>query len=103
MNARSSWRIPIRLNVKLTIRDKVYTGTATNISESGMFISTDETGFSKDSLFDISIPVKEGELHVPGRLIRSAKINSGSEGIGIKLSEQPQGYLDFIENLLFVL
>lgn len=82
---------------------RVYSGTVTNISEKGMFIDTGVSGFAEDSKFEISIPLKEGILHVPGKLVRLSKINGGSNGMGVELMDPPQNYLEFVENLLYVL
>ncbi|MBI5666084.1 MAG: PilZ domain-containing protein [Nitrospirae bacterium] len=103
MVRRSTWRIPIRLNVILSCGSRVSTGTVTNISEKGMFINAEVTGYSEDSKFDISIPLKEGVLHVPGKLVRLSKINGSSNGMGVELTDPPQNYLEFVENLLYVL
>jgi len=105
MARRATWRIPIRLNVKLNSEGKTCSGIVTNLSEKGMFISTSEIDFRKDSKFDISIPVEDRMLRVPGKIIRvaEAEIHGGCEGIGVELQDPPKKYLDFVENLLFVL
>ena len=103
MARRSTGRIPIRLNVILSCGSRVHPGTVMNLSEKGMFISADVTGLPEDSQFDISIPLKNEVLRVPGKLVRLSKINGSCNGIGIELVEPPQDYLDFVENLLFVL
>lgn len=102
MARRSTWRIPIRLSVILNCGSRVCPATVTNLSETGMFIS-EVTGFAEDSQFDISIPLKEGVLHVPGKLVRLSKINGSKNGIGVELMDPPQNYLEFVENLLYVL
>ncbi len=103
MARRSTWRIPIRLSVILNCGNRVSPGTVKNISETGMFISAEVTGFAEDSKFDISIPLKEGVLHVPGKLVRLSKINGSGNGIGVELINLPQDYLEFVENLLYIL
>jgi len=103
MARRTTGRIPIRLNVILSSGSRVCPGTVTNLSEKGMFISAEVTGLPEDSHFDISIPLKNEVLHVPGRLVRLSKVNGSCNGIGIELVEPPQDYLDFVEDLLYVL
>jgi hypothetical protein len=100
---RASWRIPIRLNVELNCQGKVSSGTVTNLSENGMFINTRELDYTEGSQFDISILLKDKTLTVPAKLVRTEKISGSSEGIGVELQNPPQNYLDFVENLLFVL
>ncbi len=87
----------------LNCGSKVCPGTVTNISDKGMFINAEVTGFTENSQFDISIPLKEGILHVPGKIVRLSKINGRSNGMGVELMDPPQNYLDFVENLLYVL
>lgn len=103
MARRTTWRIPIRLSVILNSGTRVRPGTVTNISEKGMFISAEVTGFSEESQFDISIPLKGEVLRVPGKLVRLSKINGSNNGIGVELLDPPQDYIDFVEGLLYVL
>jgi len=103
MARRTTWRIPIRLSVIFNSGSRVSHGTVTNISEKGMFISAEVTGFTEDSQFEISIPLKGEVLHVPGRLVRLSKINGSNNGIGVELMDPPQNYLDFVEGLLYIL
>ena len=103
MAKRVTWRIPIRLNVKVHSGGRECAATVTNLSEHGMFISTDDSGLCEHSECDISIPVTEGTLHVPGKLVRQSKVNDGCEGIGVEIIDPPQKYLDYVENLLYVL
>lgn len=103
MARRATWRIPIQLNVRLIMGGKVSTGTVKNLSENGMFISADETDFDKDSECFISIPVDNETLNVPGKLVRIIRENNSHGGIGVELMDPPKKYLDFVENLLYVL
>jgi len=103
MARRSTWRIPVRLSVILNCGSKVAPGTVKNISETGMFISAEVTDVAEDAKFDISIPLKEGVLHVPGKLVRLSKMNGSCRGIAVELLDPPKNYLDFVENLLYIL
>lgn len=103
MARRTTWRIPIRLNVVINSGNRVSQGTVTNISETGMFISAEMNGLVEDSRFDISIPLKEEVLHVPGKFVRRSKDNGSNDGIGVEIKDPPQNYLDFVEDLLYVL
>ncbi len=103
MAKRVTWRIPIRLKVKVKSEGRECAATVTNLSEYGMFMNTDDSGLCELSQCDISIPVREGTLHVPGKLVRRTKVNGGCEGIGVEITDPPQQYLDYVENLLYVL
>ncbi|MEN8263744.1 MAG: PilZ domain-containing protein [Nitrospirota bacterium] len=103
MAKRASWRIPINLNVLFNCCDKGCSGTITNLSEGGMFISTHEMCFPVDSQFEVSIPWDNEMIYAPARLVRSADANNGHNGIGVELMNPPQSYLNFVDNLLLVL
>ena len=103
MARRATWRIPLRMEVKLNIGGKVCSGTVTNLSERGMYINTDEKGFIEKAHCTISIPLNDEVLSVSGTLIRLSVNNGASEGVGVEFVNPPQKYLDFVENLLYVL
>lgn len=103
MARRTSWRIPINLNVLFNCCDKGCSGTINNLSENGMFISTHEMCFPFDSKFELSVPWEEEMICIPVRLVRSVDANNGLNGIGVELLNPPQSYLNFVDNLLLVL
>ncbi|MEN8265021.1 MAG: PilZ domain-containing protein [Nitrospirota bacterium] len=99
MSRRTSWRIPISVNIKCYSGDKESPGTVTNLSEKGMFINTEETSCPEDSQFQVTIPAKEDDLHLSVKLIRSVKTNS-HYGLGVELLNPPQKYTEYVDNLL---
>lgn len=101
MTRRTSWRIPISVNVKCYRGNKESRGTVTNLSEKGMFITTEETGCPDDSQFQVIIPVKEDDLHLSVKLIRSVKTDS-YYGMGVELLNPPRKYTEYADNLLHV-
>ncbi len=103
MSKRSSLRIPVRINVNFYRDKKCYSGTITNLSENGMFLRTIGEDFPQGSEFEITIPVKKEELSVSARLIRSSKIDNGNRGIGLHLVSTSKNYIEFVENLLYIL
>ena len=103
MARRASWRIPIALNARFYCCDQGCSGTIANLSEGGMFITTDEICFPDDAQFELSIPWNEEMMYIPARLVRSVDFNNGHNGIGVELLSPPQAYLDFVDNLLLVL
>ena len=103
MARRGTWRIPIRMKVMLEAGGREYPGTVTNISENGMYITTDQCPGDDTAQFRIAIPVNDSMLHVPGTLVRRAMMNGGCLGMGVTLQNPPQSYIDFVENLLYVL
>lgn len=101
MSRRTSWRIPTSVNIKCYRGNKEFPGTVTNISEKGMFINTNETSYPEDLQFQVTIPVKEDDLHLSVKLIRSVKTNS-HYSMGVELLNSPQRYTEYIDNLLYV-
>lgn len=93
----------MRMKVMLETGGREYHGTVTNISETGMYITTDETPQQDAEECRIAIPVNDSMLHIPGRLVRRTMVNGGTRGIAIELQNPPKPYLDFVENLLYVL
>ena len=103
MSKRISLRIPVRINVEYSSGKNNYTGTITNLSENGMFLKTNGEDFPMGSEFEISIPSKKKNLNVSAKLIRSVKIDNGNRGIGVHILNTPKAYIDFVENLLYIL
>jgi len=103
MARRTTWRIPVCMGVEFYCGERAYSGTVTNISEKGMFIATGEKSFPDGSQVKVSIPLKNEILSVPGRLIRSVKKKGNGEGIAVALLNPPEKYLEFVENLLYIL
>jgi len=103
MARRATWRIPTNINARLHCCNNGCSRTVTNLSENGMSVSTNEMCSPIDSQFEIIIPLKEETLHVAVKLIRSVKTDSDSNGIGVELLNPSQKYINFVNDLLFVL
>jgi hypothetical protein len=101
MAGRTTWRIPIHLVVDFHTGEKACSGVVTNISEKGVFIRTSDLRCVSGPDFDITIPVDNGKLHIPGRLVRSMRNDGEIDGIGVELVNPPKDYLEFVENLLY--
>ncbi len=103
MARRTSGRIPISLDVILQHGGKSCAGTVTNISESGMFIKIGDADFKENLECGVSISVEDGLLDVSCRIIRLVTTNGRNGGLGVMLVDPPRDYLDFVDNLLYVL
>jgi hypothetical protein len=116
MEKRAYKRIPARIKIRYLHWHmgwkNLYTGTIKNLSEEGMFISTNNY-FHRDSLIEIcipikkrvyGIPIKKKYFYIPANLISIAwgKIlsNDSCGGIGIELVDPSQEYLDFVRTLI---
>lgn len=81
-------------------------GTMKNLSENGMFIRTERTFFPCDAQIEIYIPSKDEVLYIPYNLIsiiwRRILPDNSFDGIGVKFSNPPPKYLEFITSGLFL-
>ncbi len=103
MAGRISQRIPIRIKVRFYCSDRLYSGIVTNISDRGLFICTDEECFPKDPFFNLSIPLEKEFVNVTAKINRLVNMSEGQYGIGIELLDPPRKYLDYVENLSFLM
>ena len=76
-----------------------YCGTITNLSESGMFITTHEMCFPFDSKFEVVIDFNGETLNVPVKVSRLTKTDSSYDGIAVELLSPSAGYIDLVNNL----
>jgi hypothetical protein len=100
MEKRAFERLPVNLQARLFYGNMVYSGTVTNLSENGMFIST-KMGFAVESVFVIVVRPSENSLMVPIRVRRTVKskyyFDSDVEsGMGVEVFNAPQAYLDYV-------
>jgi len=102
MEKRQFQRLPVNLQSRLFYGNMVYTGVVTNLSESGMFIST-KVSFPMDSVFIAVILLNEHTMQVPIKIRRTVRSgdHSGSpedNGIGVGLLDPSREYLDFVSS-----
>lgn len=95
MEKRASDRIYNKIPIRFLFSNTFVAGTATDLSENGMFINT-EVYFPMQSKFEILIPLKEEVLKVPVKLIRLAATGNIHKGMGVKLLNLPKKYLELI-------
>lgn len=76
-------------------------GVVINLSGDGMLIRSEEISFPMDMKFEIYIPLQKEILHVPVEVSRLMKSHGDYDGLGVRLLNPPQKYLDFIDNLHF--
>lgn len=99
MNKRAFERIPADIEVKFFCNNMDYTGTIKNISENGMFISTQDMCSPFDSQFEVLIPVDGDLLNVPVNLNRIILSPDSRDGIGVEISESDPEYVNFVQSL----
>jgi Tfp pilus assembly protein PilZ len=103
MGIRNFERIPVFISVTIQGFSDMCVGTMTNLSESGMFIRTNKMLSPSDTDVEVMIPLDEGKLQVPARIIRTENIRDYCHGIGVLILNPPKKYLDFLDHLITVL
>ncbi len=96
MEKRAFERIPVNIEMKFVCCNKVYSGTLMNVSNAGMFVKVDEMFFPFDSEMEVLIPFNDDELRIPVNFNRFVMSPDSFDGIGVKLLNPSQGYLDFV-------
>jgi hypothetical protein len=95
-NNREFKRIPSYFKVRFSCFHTDYTGTVTNVSENGMFIETGKMSFPFDSTLEVLIHLKYKIFKVPVEVSRMTKSKDHYDGLGVKLLDTPQDYLDLV-------
>lgn len=98
MEKRASKRINEKLSVRFPGRNTFYSGTVTDLSETGMFIIS-EICFPIQSEFEIIVLLKEDVLRVSVKIIRIVKTGDIYEGMGVELLDLPKKYLEHVIRL----
>jgi hypothetical protein len=99
MQRRAFKRVPANIRVRFYCYDTAYLGTVTNLSENGMFISTDKMLFPFDSRIEIIFSTDQKLLKVPVRVIRITKSEDVFNGMGVELMDTHGGYLELVNSL----
>jgi hypothetical protein len=98
MQRRDFERVPANIKVKFFCCESHYDGTITNLSEAGMYISTDEMRFPFDSEIDIVISLNSDILKVPVKVMRITKSSNFYDGLGVAVLKTSSRYIDFVKN-----
>ena len=96
MQRRAFERVPANIKVTFFCCESHYNGTIMNMSQGGMYISTDEMRFPFDSEIDIIIPVKLDILKVPVKVIRITKSSDIYDRLGVAVLKHSGDYSDFV-------
>ena len=95
MHKRDSERIPSNIALRFTCRNKLYSGIIRNFSGNGMYIDT-EIDFPIESRLEVLITIKDGTLKVPIEIVRIVKSGNIYDGMGVKLLNSPEKYLELL-------
>ena len=98
MKRRVVERVPASINVRLLNGETESLGTVKNLSEKGMFIST-ELSFPIKQQLEILLFLKKMVLHLPVNIRSLNKSGEIYNGIGLELINPPQDYIEFVSSL----
>jgi hypothetical protein len=103
LEKRTHERIPTKLQARFFLGNTVYAGNITNLSEKGMFISTD-VSLPLNYRLEVLVRLKGNVLKIPARIRRSVQsdnhllLDSG-HGMGVELTNFPRAYLQYVNTL----
>ncbi len=96
---RGTARYPSRLQARFFYGDKVFKGVLRDVSETGMFISTDMT-IQLNKSINVMILIDDKILQIPVKIKRTVNSDMNVDsGIGVELINIPQAYLDYTRNV----
>lgn len=96
MQRRAFERMPANIKVKFFCCESQYDGTIMNMSDEGMFISTDAMKFPFDSEIDIIISLHSDILKIPVKVMRITKSSECYDGLGVRVLKPSVHYIDFV-------
>lgn len=99
MERRASERIRANIAVRFYCDNNEYTGNVTDLSQHGMFISTDGMCFPFSSEFKIAFPIKTEVLNILVLVRRITKTKDCYDGIGVEILNPPKNYLEYMKDL----
>lgn len=95
---RNTERIYTTLNVKYFCCNELRSGIITNLSEKDIYMKT-KPCFPCNATFDILIPIEEEVLSIPVKVCRIDKEENDYVGMELKLMEQTEKYLNFVNTI----
>jgi desulfoferrodoxin (superoxide reductase-like protein) len=95
MKKRAFERIPSDTQINFSFMDTIYEGVVTNVSNNGMYITTEKC-LPRKSSFEILLPYKEEVLKLPAQVKRVIERHGFCDAMGVKLLNPPIPYLEFV-------
>lgn len=91
-------RVPVSIKVRLLDGETEFSGTVKNLSEKGMFIST-ELSFPVEQQLKIIFFMNKEFLPLSVNIRSLNKTGDIYNGIGVELINPPQDYIEFVSSL----
>ncbi len=61
------------INIEIDSNDEKYSGTLVDVSLSGVGVITDETSFQRGQLLQMTLPLPEGKVTLPGKILNATE------------------------------
>ena len=94
---RSNKRVPANINIHFSMDNLFYTGTITDLSETGMFIRTRKCPPDR-SILALLASAEGRQYRFIAKVIRSEETGNLNKGIGIKILNAKQPIKDLYNN-----
>ena len=98
MEKRLYERVESNLKSRFFYGNMFFAGTIENISEKGMFISSD-TCLPEGSFFVVILREGEKLIKVIAKVKRNCKTEDVFDGMGVELLSPSKSYLEYVDNL----
>ena len=99
MEQRTFERVPEKIPIDFLYNSKIYEGTVTDLSCTGLQINS-ETCPSPESSIEVVLILGDAVFNLPAQVKRSSHTNDVCCSIGVELTVHAQGYCEFVSTVL---
>jgi hypothetical protein len=78
------------INVEIDSNDEKYSGTLVDVSLSGVGVLTNDTGFQKGQLLQLTLPLPEGKVTLPGKVLNSTEAPNQQTRLSVGFTRNAQ-------------
>ncbi len=78
------------INIEIEADDEKYSGTLVDVSLSGVGVTTNEKGFQRGQLLKLTLPLPEGKVTLPGKVLNTNEIPNGPTRLSIGFTRNAQ-------------
>jgi len=78
------------INVEIEIEEEKYTGTLVDVSLSGVGIFLQEGPFNRGQLLQLTLPLPEGKVSLPGKILNATETPNGQTRLSIGFTRNAQ-------------
>ena len=78
------------INIEIEANDEKYSGTLVDVSLSGVGVFTNESGFQRGMLLQLTLPLPEGKVTLPGKILNATEATDGQYRLSIGFTRNAQ-------------